>query len=324
VFEARSAAVPARWTTADIPDQTNRTALITGANAGIGYHTALQLAAKGATVLLASRNPERGRAARERILATVPEARVEMVALDLADLDSVHQLADHILASDDGLDVLVNNAGVMGVPRRRTTAQGFELQFGTNHLGHFALTGRLLPALLAQPASRVVTVSSSMHRLGRLALEDPNSGRGYRPWQAYNASKLANALFTLELDRRLRAAGAATASVGAHPGYCRTGLQTSGPRLDGAGGVSARAVALFTRLTAQPAAQGALPVLRAATDPEVAGGDYLGPDGLGGGRGWPVKARYSRTAHDEQLAGRLWAVSEQLTGVRYPALANHY
>ena len=316
--------MPARWTTADIPDQTGRIVLVTGANAGIGYHTALQLAAKGATVLLASRDPERGRAAHERILAAAPMARVEVVTLDLADLDSVHRLADHILASDDGLDVLVNNAGVMGVPRRRTTAQGFELQFGTNHLGHFALTGRLLAALLARPASRVVTVSSVMHRLGRLDLGDLNSERGYRRWSVYNASKLANALFSLELDRRLRAAGAATASVGAHPGYCHTGLQTTGPRLGGAGpvgAVSAGVVEWFTRLTAQPAAQGALPVLRAATDPEVAGGDYLGPDGLGGGRGWPVKARYSRTAHDEQLAGRLWAVSEQLTGVRCPALA---
>ena len=319
--------MPARWTTADIPDQTGRTVVITGANAGIGYHTALQLAAKGATVLLASRDPERGRAAHQRIMASAPAARVEVVGLDLADLDSVQWLADQVLAGHEGLDVLVNNAGVMGVPNRRLTAQGFELQFGTNHLGHFALTGRLLPALLARPASRVVTVSSAMHRLGRLELEDPNGERRYRRWQAYNASKLANALFSLELDRRLRAAGAATASVGAHPGYARTGLQTTGPRLgDGRPlsieAVSAGAVELFTRLTAQPAAQGALAVLRAATDPEVAGGDYLGPDGFGGGRGWPVKAQYSKTAQDEQMARRLWTVSERLTGVSFPALAD--
>ncbi|HEV2929789.1 MAG TPA: SDR family NAD(P)-dependent oxidoreductase, partial [Propionibacteriaceae bacterium] len=178
--------MPARWTTADIPDQTGRSILITGANTGIGYHTALQLAAKGATVLLASRNPERGRAAYQRILAAAPMARVEVVTLDLADLDTVHRVADQVLASDGGLDVLVNNAGVMGIPDRRTTAQGFELQFGTNHLGHFSLTGRLLPALLARPASRVVTVSSAMHRLGRLELEDLNSERGYRRWGAYN------------------------------------------------------------------------------------------------------------------------------------------
>jgi NAD(P)-dependent dehydrogenase (short-subunit alcohol dehydrogenase family) len=316
--------MPARWTTADIPDQTGRTMLVTGANAGIGYHTALQLAAKGATVLLASRDPERGRAAHQRILAAAPMARVEVVTLDLADLDSVGRLADHLLASDDGLDVLVNNAGVMGVPRRRTTAQGFELQFGTNHLGHFALTGRLLPALLARPASRVVTVASAMHRLGRLDLEDPNSERGYRRWQAYNTSKLANALFTLELNRRLRAAGAATASVGAHPGYCHTGLQTTGSRLGGAGpvgAVTAGVMEWFTRLSAQPAAQGALAVLRAATDPKVAGGDYLGPDGFGGGRGWPIAVQYSNTAQDERLARRLWTVSERLTGVSFPALA---
>jgi NAD(P)-dependent dehydrogenase (short-subunit alcohol dehydrogenase family) len=317
--------MPARWTTADIPDQHGRTVLITGANAGIGYHTARQLAAKGATVLLASRDPERGRAAHACIQAAAPTARVEVVTLDLADLDSVGHLADQVAARDGGLDVLVNNAGVMGVPRRRMTAQGFELQFGTNHLGHFALTGRLLPALLARPDSRVVTVSSVMHRLGRLDLEDLNSERGYRRWSVYNASKLANALFSLELDRRLRAAGAATASVGAHPGYCHTGLQRTGPRLGGAGpvgAVSAGAVEWFTRLTAQPAAQGALAVLRAATDPEVAGGDYLGPDGFGGGRGWPVKVQYSKTAQDERLARQLWKVSEQLTGVAYRALVS--
>ena len=311
--------MPARWTTFDIPDQTDRIVLITGANAGIGYHTALQLAAKGATVLLASRDPDRGRAARQRIQATAPGARVGLVTVDLADLDSVQRLADHILASYDGLDVLVNNAGVMGVPHRQLTAQGFELQFGTNHLGHFALTGQLLPALLARPASRVVTVSSVMHRLGHLDLDDLNSQSRYRRWQAYNNSKLANALFSLELDRQLRAAGAATASVGAHPGYARTGLQRSGPRLGG-GNAPANTVEFATRLFGQPAAQGALPVLRAATDPEVAGGDYLGPDGLGGARGWPVKTRYSKTAHDEQLARRLWTLSEQLTGVTYPAL----
>jgi NAD(P)-dependent dehydrogenase (short-subunit alcohol dehydrogenase family) len=311
--------MPARWTTADIPDQTGRTLLITGANAGIGYHQARELAAKGATVLLASRDLERGRAARDRIVAIAPGARVEVVALDLADLDSVQRLADQVLIRDEGLDVLVNNAGVMGVPDRQTTAQGIELQFGTNHLGHFALTGRLLPALLHRPGSRVVTVSSVMHRLGRLDLGDLNSQRRYRRWQAYNNSKLANALFGLELGRRLRAAGAGTASVGAHPGYSRTGLQVTGPRLGG-GNVPADAVEFLTRLFGQSAAQGALPVLRAATDPEVAGGDFLGPDGLGGARGWPVKVQYARRACDQQTAGRLWAISEQLTGVSFPAL----
>jgi NAD(P)-dependent dehydrogenase (short-subunit alcohol dehydrogenase family) len=246
--------MPARWTTADIPDQTGRTLLITGANAGIGYHQARELAAKGATVLLASRDLKRGRAARDRIMAIAPGARVEVLALDLADLDSVQRLADQVLIRDEGLDVLVNNAGVMGVPDQQSTAQGIELQFGTNHLGHFALTGRLLPALLHRPGSRVVTVSSVMHRLGRLDLGDLNSQRRYRRWQAYNNSKLANALFGLELDRRLRAAGAVTASVGTHPGYSRTGLQVTGPRLGG-GNVPA-AVEFMTRLFGQSAAQG--------------------------------------------------------------------
>jgi NAD(P)-dependent dehydrogenase (short-subunit alcohol dehydrogenase family) len=313
--------VTARWTSADIPDQHGRTVLVTGANAGIGWHQARELAARGATVLLASRDPARGRAAGERILAGVPAARVEPVALDLADLGSVERLAGQVLAREGGLDLLVNSAGVMAVPRRRTTAQGFELQFGTNHLGHFALTGRLLPALLGRPGSRVVTVSSVLHQFGRLGLADPQGRRRYRRWGAYYASKLANALFTVELDRRLRAAGAATASVGAHPGWSRTGLTHAGPRLGAAAGPVGAAVDLVTRVVGQPAARGALPVLRAATDPEVAGGDYLGPDGPGGLRGWPVKVRYVARAYDPELARRLWALSERLTGVTYGSLS---
>ena len=217
----------------------------------------------------------------------------------------------------DGLDLLINNAGVMAVPHRQTTAQGFELQFGTNHLGHFALTMRLLPALLHRPGSRVVTVSSLNHRMGTINLGDLQSEHGYGPWRAYNQSKLANALFTLELDRRLRAAAAVTLSVGAHPGYSRTELQYRGPRLGG-GGISARALGLVTRFAGQPAARGALPVLRAATDPTAEGGDYYGPGGPGESRGSPRKVHYSRTAHGEQLADRLWHASEALTGVAFP------
>jgi NAD(P)-dependent dehydrogenase (short-subunit alcohol dehydrogenase family) len=197
--------------------------------------------------------------------------------------------------------------------------KGFELQLGTNHLGHFALTGRLLPALLARPGSRVVTVSSLNHRWGSIRLDDLQSGHGYGPWRAYNQSKLANALFTLELDRRLRAAGAGTISVGAHPGYAHTGLQYHGPRLGG-GGISARMLALVTQFAAQPAAQGALPVLRAATDPQAQGGDYYGPGGPGEGRGSPRKVAYTTTAHNEQLARHLWQASEALTGVTFPGL----
>ena len=218
----------------------------------------------------------------------------------------------------DGLDLLVNNAGVMAVPVRQVTAQGFELQFGTNHLGHFALTMRLLPVLLARPGSRVVTVSSIVHRFGSIRLDDLNSERGYGRWRAYSQSKLANALFTLELDRRLRAAGAAAISVGAHPGYTSTGLMHSGPRLGG-GGVFAHVMGLAAPLTGQPAARGALPVLRAATDPRVRGGDYYGPRGPAESRGAPRKVRYARTAYDEQLARQLWQASEHLTGVTFPA-----
>jgi NAD(P)-dependent dehydrogenase (short-subunit alcohol dehydrogenase family) len=312
--------MPTGWTTAEIPDQHGRTALVTGANTGIGFHQALELARKGAHVLLAARNPERGQSARSAILGELPAASVELVGLDLADLESVRHLADQLLDHDQGLDLLINNAGVMAVPHRQTTAQGFELQWGTNHLGHFALTGRLLPALLARQGSRVVTVSSLNHRMGAIRLDDLQSERRYGPWRAYNQSKLANALFTLELDRRLRAAGASTLSVGAHPGFSRTELQYRGPRLGGSG-IAALGLGLLTRFVGQPAARGALPVLRAATDPAAEGGDYYGPDGPGEARGLPRKVHYSRTAHDQALAGRLWQASEALTGVTFPALA---
>ena len=281
----------AGWAAADMPGQHGRTALVTGANSGIGFHEALELARKGAHVLLACRDAGRGQAARAAIVGEVPAASVELVELDLADLDSVARLAGRLLDRGGGLDLLINNAGVMAVPRRQSTAQGFELQFGTNHLGHFALTGRLLPALLRCPGSRVVTVSSLNHRMGSVRLENLQSERGYGRWRAYNQSKLANALFTLELDRRLRAAAASTLSVGAHPGYSRTGLQNSGPRLGGGGGTFARVMELATRFLGQPAARGALPVLRAATDPQAHGGDYYGPGGLGEGRGSPRQGR---------------------------------
>ena len=311
--------MPTGWAVADMPDQHGRTALVTGANSGIGFHAALELARKGAHVLLACRDPSRGRAARTAILQQVPAASIELVQLDLADIGSVQRLASQVLDRGEGLDLLINNAGVMAVPHRQTTAQGFELQFGTNHLGHFALTGRLLPALLACPGSRVVTVSSLNHRMGSIRLDDLQSERGYGPWRAYNQSKLANALFTLELDRRLRVADADTISVGAHPGYSHTELQYSGPRLGGAG-ISAQILGLVTRFAAQPAARGALPVLCAATDPQAHGGDYYGPGGPGQSRGSPRKVHYAKTAHEEQLASRLWQASEALTGVTFPAL----
>ncbi|MGD0243457.1 MAG: oxidoreductase [Streptosporangiaceae bacterium] len=302
----------AGWAAADMPGQMGRTALVTGANSGIGFQAAVALARHGAVVLMACRDAGRGADARDALVRQVPAATAELVELDLADLDSVARLAGQVAE----LDLLINNAGVMSVPRRHVTAQGFELQFGTNHLGHFALTMRLLPALLGRPGSRVVTVSSIMHRFGAIRLDDLQSEHGYGRWRAYSQSKLANALFTLELDRRLRASGAATVSVGAHPGYTSTGLMHSGPQLDG-GGFFAQVMALAAPLTGQSAAQGALPVLRAATDPGVRGGDYYGPRGLAGSRGAPHRIRYARRAYDEQLARRLWQASETLTGTAF-------
>jgi NAD(P)-dependent dehydrogenase (short-subunit alcohol dehydrogenase family) len=301
------------WAAADMPGQQGRTALVTGANSGIGFQVALELARHGAQVLLACRDTGRGTRARDQIAGLVAGAAVELVALDLADLDSVERLAGQITA----LDLLVNNAGVMAVPRRQVTAQGFELQFGVNHLGHFALTGRLLPVLLDRPGSRVVTVSSIVHRFGSIRLDDLNSERRYRGWRAYGQSKLANALFTLELDRRLRTAGTDTSSVGAHPGYSSTGLMHSGPRLGG-GGIVAHVMGMAAPFTGQPAALGALPVLRAATDPGARGGDYFGPRGPGEFAGAPRRVRYTRAARDAPLAGRLWQASQTLTGVTFP------
>jgi NAD(P)-dependent dehydrogenase (short-subunit alcohol dehydrogenase family) len=314
----------AGWTVNDIPDQSGRTVLITGGNAGLGYQTALQLARKGARVLLAARDRARGAAALERLGTEVPAGHAELAELDLADLACVERFSTAFLASGRDLDLLVNNAGVMAIPRRETTAQGYERQFGTNHLGHFALTGRLLTALLRRPGGRVVTVSSNRHKqAGGIDFDDLQGERGYRPWRAYDQSKLANAMFVLELDRRLRAAGLGVVSAGAHPGFAATNLQFAGPRSGGTS-VVARGLGLATRLIAQPASDGALPQLYAATAGNVRGGEYFGPDGRGERRGHhPKPVSFSPAAQDKAAAARLWAVSEELTGVSFEALATH-
>ncbi len=312
----------AGWTADDIPDQSGRTAIVTGANAGLGYQVAVQLARKGAFVLLAARDPGRGAAALERLRGQAPASRAELVQLDLADLTSVRRFATAFAANGQGLDLLVNNAGVMAVPHRETTAQGFERQFGTNHLGHFALTGQLLPALLRAPGSRVVTVSSNRHKQAKgIDFADLQGEHHYAPWRAYDQSKLANAMFVLELDRRLRAAGLAVVSAGAHPGFAATNLQFTGPRSGGTS-MAARALGAATRLLAQPAHDGALPLLYAATAPGVQGGQYFGPDGPGERRGHhPRQVEFSAAAHDQAAAARLWAVSAELTAVTFEALA---
>ena len=311
----------AGWTADDIPDQSGTTVLVTGGNSGLGYETVLQLARKGARVLVAARDRARGTAALERLGAEAPGSQAELAQIDLADLTSVERFADGFLAGDQELDVLINNAGVMAIPHREITAQGYERQFGTNHLGHFALTGRLLPVLARRPGRRVVTVSSNQHKRAKgIDFDDLQGERGYRPWGAYAQSKLANAMFVLELDRRLRAAGLDTVSAGAHPGFAHTNLQVSGPRSGGTSLV-ARGMGAATRLFAQPARDGALPTLYAATAVDVHGGDYFGPDGPGEMRGHhPTPVQFSAAAHDQAAAARLWAVSEELTGVTFEAL----
>jgi NAD(P)-dependent dehydrogenase (short-subunit alcohol dehydrogenase family) len=297
------------------PDLTGRTILVTGANSGIGLEAARGMARAGARVLLACRSRERGERAAADIATGCPGAVLEVVPLDLADLSSVRGAAERVGRDHARLDVLVNNAGVMALPRRET-ADGFELQLGVNHLGHFALTGLLLPTLLATPAARVVTVSSLMHRAGAFRRDDPHSRRSYGRWRAYGQSKLANLLFAFELQRRLEAAGAPAISVACHPGYADTPLQTAGARLDGAR-FKAGLMGLAGRLFGQSAAAGSLPTLFAATSPDVKGGDFIGPSGPFQLRGAPQKVAPHEKALDDDAARALWEFSEAATGVRF-------
>ena len=298
-----------RWTTADIPDQTRRTAVITGANTGLGYETAAALAAKGANVVLAIRNLDKGKDAADRIARATPGAQVELQELDLTSLDSVRAAAEQLKANHDAIDLLINNAGVMMTPKS-TTKDGFELQFGTNHLGHFALTDLLLDRVLATPGSRVVTVSSTGHRMVRgIRFDDLQSERDYNRFRAYGQSKLANLLFTYELQRRLK--GTDTIALASHPGGSNTELMRNLPlAIRGLG-------ALLTPLF-QDADMGALPSLRAATDPAALGGQYYGPDGFAEQRGYPKVVPSTDASHDTAAQRRLWTVSEELTGVVSP------
>ncbi|REJ85845.1 MAG: SDR family NAD(P)-dependent oxidoreductase [Acidobacteria bacterium] len=297
------------WSEADIPDQSGRVALVTGANSGIGFEAARGLAAAGADVLLGCRSRERGEAAIGRIRARVADASIELLPLDLASLDSIAAAADTVVGHGR-LDLLVNNAGIMAPPRQETE-DGFESQLGVNHLGHFALTGRLLPLLLERQGSRVVTVSSKAHEWGEVDFDDLQAERRYSRFGRYGDSKLANLLFTYELQRRLEAAGAPTVALACHPGLTGTEI---GRQLPLGRGV---ATALFARV-AQSAARGALPTLRAATDPEARGGEYYGPGGFSEWAGPPVLVRSNRRSRDEETAARLWRVSCELTGVTPP------
>ncbi|WP_338898385.1 oxidoreductase [Streptomyces sp. TG1A-60] len=305
------------WNVRDIPDQGGRTAVVTGANSGIGYAAARELARRGAHVVLACRSTERGAVALERMRSEVPDGSAELMRLDLGDLNSVREFATTYGRVHDRLDLLLDNAGVMAVARGRT-ADGFETQFGTNHLGHFALTGLLLPTLLGTPGARVVTVSSTMHMRANIDLTDLNSERKYGRWLAYGRSKTANLLFTHELARRLAAGGSDVVAAAVHPGYAATNLQTAGPSAEGRKGVE-RFMRIGNRFLAQSAEAGALPTLYAATAPGVRPDSFIGPS-FAMWRGAPGPSRRAPWTLDDRAGERLWAASERLTGVTYDAL----
>lgn len=304
------------WTTNDIPNLSGKVIIVTGANSGIGLETAKELARKGAQTILACRSMEKSNGAAQQIWAEIPDVRLEPTVLDLGSLKSVRAFANTFKATHDHLNVLVNNAGVMWAPYGKTE-DGFETHFGTNHLGHFALTGLLLDLLLKTYGSRVITVSSSGHRTGNIDFDNLmyEGGVGYQRQRAYGRSKLANLLFTFELQRRFDAMHVKTIATAAHPGGTNTNL---GRHLEN------RWYFRLMRLLAEPmiqsAAMGALPTLRAATDSEARGGDYFGPGGFMEGRGYPIKVGCSNTARDANVAKHLWKVSEELTGITYPSL----
>ncbi|HEX6472934.1 MAG TPA: oxidoreductase [Streptosporangiaceae bacterium] len=301
------------WTTDDIPDLTGRRAVVTGANSGIGYHAARQLAAHGATVVMACRSAERGAAALARLRAEAPDTDAGVASLDLADLSSVRAFAEAQRGAP--LHILVNNAGVMALPRQ-TTADGFETQFGVNHLGHFALTGLLLPELLSARGARVVTVTSMWAWGGRIRFDDLQGERRYRRWPAYAQAKLANLIFAKELDRRVPG----IVSVAAHPGYAATNLHLAAPRQLGSR-MRETVMTVGTKVAAQPAAAGAWPLLYAATAPDVVGGETYGPHGITQTRGRPGRVRTAGHAADPEAGRRLWEISEKLTGVSYATAA---
>jgi NAD(P)-dependent dehydrogenase (short-subunit alcohol dehydrogenase family) len=300
-----------RWEADRIPDQSGRIAIVTGANSGLGLVTARELAHKGALVVLACRNMDKGRSALAEVESAATGPEPELEELDLASLSSVQSFAQRFGAAHEGLDLLINNAGVMASPRRHT-ADGFELHIGTNHLGHFALTNLLLPLMEGRRDARVVTLSSNAHKTVRgISFDNLNGDRRYFRWNAYGQSKLANLLFALELDRRLRARGSTVKSLAAHPGYAATNLQTAAAPL-----VDRLVMKVGNTVVAQNDEMGALPVLYAATEPGLEGGTYVGPDGIAEQRGHPKVVSPNRVARNPETARRLWEVSEELTAVR--------
>lgn len=303
------------WTTADIPSQKGKLALITGATGGLGFETALELARAGAEVILTGRSDAKGKTAIERIRREVPGALIRFDTIDLASLASIELASARLIVEDRALDILVNNAGVMMVPTRETTSDKFERQFGTNYLGHFALTARLMPLLLKSPAPRVVNLSSIAHRRGKIDFGNLQGERSYKPWPIYEQSKLAMLMFALELQRRSDANGWNLMSNAAHPGFARTDLVTNGPGDSGLLGFLQRVVG---PVFSQSAAAGAWPTLLAATSPDAQPSAYYGPDGFYEMKGPPVHARIYPQATDAAVAAKLWDVSTRLTGVKWP------
>ncbi len=306
------------WTPTNIQSQADKTYFITGANSGLGYWSSLHLAAHGANVIMACRNPAKAESARQQILKAQPgikDEQLRLEALDLADLDSVKALAKRLTTEGIALDGLLNNAGVMALPYQETV-QGFEKQLGTNHLGHFALTAQLLPLLEKTSAARIVTVSSIYHRQGQINFEDLMSKQKYNKWTAYAQSKLANILFMRELQHRLQAQGSAISSLAAHPGYASTNLQAAGPKAENSA-LKQKLMELANRFLAQSAEQGAYPQLFAMSETNLPGGSYWGPDGFKAMRGYPVKETPIEAGLDDAAAARLWQVSEELTGLTF-------
>jgi NAD(P)-dependent dehydrogenase (short-subunit alcohol dehydrogenase family) len=304
-----------KWKASDMPDLTGKIAVVTGGNSGIGFFTCLELARKGAHVVLAARNKERGLDALEKIKLKIPSANLQFMKLDLANIELIKHFADTFTEEYERLDILVNNAGVMALPLRRT-AQGFEMQFGTNHLGHFALTALLFNIIERTPGSRIVNVSSLMHKFGKINFDDLNWEKSYSKWQAYGQSKLANLLFSLELNRRLRAAGKQTGVMTSHPGYAATKLQVRAGEMEGSK-MNVRANNLMNALFAQPASKGALPSLYAATCENAISGKFYGPSGLGSVRGYPREEKINPLLTNPDVAKRLWEKSEKLIGMRF-------
>ncbi|MFN3558846.1 MAG: SDR family oxidoreductase [Brevundimonas sp.] len=305
-----------RWTPDDIPDLNGKLAVVTGATGGLGLETALVLAGKGAEVVLAGRNPAKGADALARIRGAFPEARIRFEPVDLSRLTDVTAFADRLLKAGRPIDILINNAGVMALPTRQTTADGHEMQFGTNYLSHFVLTARLLPLLTAGRA-RVVQLASIAHKGGRIRLDDLNYTQGYKAWPVYQQSKLAMLMFAIELQRRSDANGWGLTSVAAHPGFARTDLIANGPA-QGGGSLFGGVTRLLERLVSHSAADGALPTLMAATAPDVTPGGYYGPQGWQDLKGPPGPADIRPQALDTAVATKVWTASETLTGVSFP------